>query len=55
MTKLNVLMMGKWFIEWFNTESDEWEIAIVPLWRAIVGDFLGQCRVLAPWRVTIKD
>ena len=55
MTKLKVFLRGKWFVEWFDDVSGEWRVSIIPLWLAIVGDFLGWVNIVAPWNIDLGD
>ena len=55
MSKLKVFLQGKWFVEWFDEDDCEWKLSIIPLWLAIVGDFLGWSRIIAPWKIKITD
>lgn len=53
MNRLEVFLQGKWFVEWFDEDDCEWKVSIIPLWLAIVGDFLGWSRIIAPWKIKI--
>lgn len=55
MTKLNVFLQGKWFVEWHDNDDNTLKLSIIPLWWAIIGSFLGRVKIVAPWRIEITN